>query len=135
MKIDKDNLPVFIVGAVLICVVIVTASIIGIGMWQSEHRSNAWEDFANQVNKDTDYYLNKGTGGTCGYIRTAGNDYSTNLNVSWSSYETNYVKVYAKEGGLALEWHYVTKAHGDKVTSITYIPYDAICYVQANKVA
>ena len=128
----KEERLIAIVAAALI--IILVGGIV-IGVVTHQNNSTAWEDFADQINKDTDYYLKKETSGTCGYIRTAGNDYSTNLNVSWSSYETNYVKVYAKEGGLALEWHYVTKAHGDKVTSITYVPYDAICYVQANKVA
>ena len=136
MKIDKDNLPIFIVGAVLICIVIVTASIIGIGTWQSEHRANAWVDFADQMNRNADYYLEKNTGGTCGYIKKAmdSEGHYTTITVSCSSSETTYTRVYAKEGGLALEWHKITPSLGDRVTSTTYIPYESICYVQANKV-
>lgn len=95
----------------------------------------AWNDFANQMNKNADYYLEKNTGGSCGYVKTVGSEYySTTINVSWSSSEINYARVYAKEGGLALEWHKITPSKGDRVTSTTYIPYESICYVQANKV-
>ena len=96
----------------------------------------AWNDFADQMNRNADYYLEKNTGGPCGYVRTVGSTtYSVSISVSWSSSETaNYTRIYAKEGGLALEWHTITLSDGDKVTSTTYIPYESICYVQANKV-
>lgn len=94
----------------------------------------AWNDFADQMNKNADYYLEKNTGGSCGYVKTIGSEYSTTVKVSWSSSETSYARVYAKEGGLALEWHKITPSLGDKITSTTYIPYESICYVQANKV-
>ena len=94
-----------------------------------------WNDFADQMNRDTDYYLDKGTYGTCGYIKTIGADYSTAISVN-TGYDSsiNYCKVHANDRGVVLDWY--KKSAGGIVThtSTTYIPYESICYIQANKV-
>ena len=141
---DKDEMKMVIVAWAII---IAAGALACTGLIFLDHAVNhsdstAWDEFATQVNKDTDHYLDFKTGGSCGYIKTVGSEYSTNLSVFCSvSYGTttiDYIKVYAKEGGLALEWHKRTidsaDRVGDVITSTTYIPYESICYVQANKV-
>lgn len=131
-----------IIAIVAVAAVAILVGGITIGIATHQNNSTAWDEFADQMNKNTDYYLEKNTGGSCGYIKTIGSEYSTYLNVSCStSYgmtTIDYVKVYAKEGGLALEWHKKkidsSNRVGDVITSTTYIPYESICYVQANKV-
>ena len=129
---DKIDKVILAVSVVLVMIVIITSTAVVIAKVQNGN-DNAWEEFAHQVNKDIDYYLEHNTGGIGGYIKTADTDYTRQVRVSWSSDKVEYSKVYAKEGGLAQEWHTV-KNGVDVHTSTTYIPYDAICYVQANKV-
>jgi hypothetical protein len=134
-----ENLEEWLEDHVLIvCAVtlVILLALLGITCFVSSTHDDraAWDDFADQVNKDTDYYLDKGYNGTCGYIKTIGSEYSTTIYVSQSSPETNYARVYVKESCLALEWHRITSSKEDTITSTTYIPYESICYVQANKV-
>ena len=141
---DKDEMKMVIVAWAIIIAIgaLACTGLIFLDHTVNHNDSTAWDEFAAQINKDTDHYLDLKTGGSCGYIKTAGSEYSTGLNVScYGSYGAtvmDYVKVYAKEGGLALEWHKRTinssDRVGDVITSTTYIPYESICYVQANKV-
>ena len=123
----------------IVCVTALITLLILIGavcFIDSMHDDKAeWNDFADQMNKDTGYYLDKGYNGTCGYIKTIGSDYSTTITVS-TSYDSsiNYCKVHANDRGVVLDWYKKTTNGVVTHTSTTYIPYESICYIQANKV-
>lgn len=121
---------------IAVSVVVILAIAVGIIIFNEKNKEQyTWQEWANQVNECTDYYLDKGTYGSCGYIKTIGSDYSTTLSVS-SGYDgiINYCKAHINDKGIVLEWY--KKSAGGIVThtSTTYIPFDSICYAQSNEV-
>ena len=123
-----------VITVTIIAVIIALLAIVVAACIIDSGHDDMWNDFADQMNKDTEYYLDKGTVGSCGYIKTIGSDYSTTISVSTSSSGTiNYCKVHADDRGIILEWYQKTSSRTYH-TSTTYIPYESICYVQANKV-
>ena len=124
----------------IIAISIVAILIIGVAIMVAFNEKNnkdtyGWQEWANQVNECTDYYLDNETYGPCGYIKTIGSDYSTTLSVGLGYNGTiSYCKAHTNDKGIVLEWY---KKSTDGIvthTSTTYIPFDAICYAQSNQV-
>ena len=125
---------------VVISLLIVGAMLCGVYALKTHYdveEENAWDEFADRANDYTEYLLDKGTTGTSGYVKVDGSTYSITLGVTEKGTGTNthyeYCWICAVEGGLELEWH-TRYSDSDYITSVTYVPYDAICYTQANRI-
>lgn len=135
-KIEKwldNHMPMVI--APLIIMMVILMVILAVACIVDSGHDDAWSGYADQMNKNTDYYLDNGTYGSCGYVKTTGSDYSVTISVSPGyNGSIDYCKVHTNDRGVILEWYKKSAGGSVTLTSTTYIPYESICYVQANKV-
>ena len=124
-----------VVSAVLIALLLILFALLIVACIVDSGHNDAWGGYADQMNKNTDYYLDNETYGSCGYVKTIGSDYSVTISVSPGyNGSVDYCKVHTNDRGIVLEWYKKSAGGSVTLTSTTYIPYESICYVQANKV-
>lgn len=142
----KDNFDyIFYTLCFIVIVAITVAAFVVTDRVLHQDEDDSWDDFADSVNTYTDHQLETqrrdvGWIYTAGYIRFIGDDTSMKLIISNSSsslsYTLTYCYVHCDDDCIRIEWYKVSSASSDEpvLTSVSYIPYTSITYVQANEV-